>query len=124
MKLSLMITDQRYMMQCGTLTKTLLNYNFYDYFFSPKSYPILEMLYRKKTLERGIPKKHTAVHCNPLISRLKINPPEIQGEIFQLSLCERIFRNLTTVAAPGLRCWGLNRMGHCEISVQLGHSWT
>ena len=87
-------------------------------FFSPKSYPSPGNVIQEKTLEREY-LKHTAVHCNPLISRLKINSPEIQGEIFQLSLCERIFRNLTTVAAPGLRCWGLNRMGHCEISVQL-----
>ena len=94
--------------------------------FSPKSYSSLGNVIQEKTLEREY-LKYIAVHCNPLISSRKTHSPsEIQGEIFKLSLCERMFRSLirTTVAAPGLRCWGLNRMDHCEISVQLGHSWT
>lgn len=36
MKPSLMITDPRYMIQCGPLTKILLNYSLYDYVFLSK----------------------------------------------------------------------------------------
>lgn len=60
MKLSLMITDQRYMMQCGTLTKTLLNYNFYDYFFLSKVIPKSWKCYTGKNFGEGIPKAHSS----------------------------------------------------------------
>lgn len=80
--------------------------------FSPKSYPSLGNVIQEKTLE-GEYLQHIAVHCNPLISSLKIDSPsEIQREIFKLSLCERVFRNpiRTAVAAPGLQRWGLSRI--------------
>lgn len=60
MKPSLMITDPRYMIQCGPLTKILLNYSLYDYVFLSKVIFKSWKCHTGKNFREGIPKVHSS----------------------------------------------------------------
>lgn len=60
MKPPLMITDPRYMIQCGPLTKILLNYSLYDDFFLSKVIPKSWKCHTGKNSRERIPKAHSS----------------------------------------------------------------
>lgn len=76
-----MITDQRYMMQCGTLDKNTAQLQLLWLFLSLQSHTqVLEMLYRKNFGE-GIPKAHSSA-LQPIDFQLKISPSWNSGRDF------------------------------------------